>query len=164
MGNPRWKPNVVVCAIIERDGRYLVVEEQTSDGLRLNNPAGHLDPGESLIQAVEREVLEETTRSFTPEALVGIQMSRVQVPEQTLDITFLRVAFTGQVGEPIPGRVYDSPIVATHWLTLDELRARRPMHRSPLFMRGIEDHAAGRRYPLDLLHTDPTVWGGEPDF
>jgi 8-oxo-dGTP pyrophosphatase MutT (NUDIX family) len=147
----RWKPSVTVAAIVERDGRYLFVEEQTSEGLRLNNPAGHLDPGESLLEAVVREVLEETARPFTPHALVGVYL--MPSPREP-DITFLRFAFTGTVADAVPGRVLDEGIVRTLWLSPDELRACAPRHRSPLVLRGIEDHLAGRRYPLEVLVAD----------
>src|SRR3954462_14539085 len=102
----RWKPNVTVAAIIERtvDGQpqFLLVEEQTADGLRLNNPAGHLDPGEAPLQGAVREALEETTRVFTADSLVGIYLSRVRRPATAEDVTYLRVAFGGSVGDADP--------------------------------------------------------------
>ncbi|OSZ63981.1 NUDIX hydrolase [Hydrogenophaga sp. IBVHS2] len=151
----RWKPSVTVAAIIERDGRYLLVEEHTPEGLRLNNPAGHLDPGESPQQGVEREALEETTCSFRAEALVGVYLSRFQ--RGTDDITYLRLAYCGSVGEPDPGRSLDHGIVRTLWMTPDEVRASASRHRSPLVLRCIEDHLAGRRLPMDTVFTDPSV-------
>jgi ADP-ribose pyrophosphatase YjhB (NUDIX family) len=157
MTSPRWSPSVTVAAIIERDGRYLLVEEDTPEGLRLNNPAGHLDRGESPLQGVIRETLEETARAFTPEALIGVYLSRFQRPATGDDVTYLRFAYGGVVGEPQPGRALDTPIVRTLWMTLDELRASRDRHRSGLVLRCIEDHRAGRRHPLDLLTIDPTV-------
>ena len=81
MDDLRYKPSTTVAAIIERDGLFLLVEEETPEGLRLNNPAGHLDPGESLVQACAREALEETAFAFTPRALVGIYLARVQLPD-----------------------------------------------------------------------------------
>jgi 8-oxo-dGTP pyrophosphatase MutT (NUDIX family) len=158
MGDTRWKPSVTVAAVVERDGRYLLVEEMTSDGLRLNNPAGHLDPGESLLQAAAREALEETARPFQPEALVGVYMATTQSRRSGEHITYLRFAFCGGVGEPEPGRVLDEPIVRTLWMSLSELRACPERHRSPLVLRCIEDHQAGRRLPLDALHTEPSVF------
>lgn len=151
----RWKPSVTVAAIIERDGRYLLVEEHTPEGLRLNNPAGHLDPGESPQQGVEREALEETTCTFRAEALVGVYLSRFQ--RGTDDITYLRFAYCGSVGEPDPGRSLDHGIVRTLWMTPDEVRASASRHRSPLVLRCIEDHLAGRRLPMDTVFTDPSV-------
>jgi 8-oxo-dGTP pyrophosphatase MutT (NUDIX family) len=153
----RWKPNVTVAAIIEREGRYLLVEEHTPEGLRLNNPAGHLDPAESPAQACAREALEETSHLFDPTHLVGIYLSRFQRESTGEDVTYLRLAFGGDLGEAQAGRCLDSGIVRTLWMTPDEVRASRERHRSPLVLRCIEDHLAGQRYPLDLIHTDAAV-------
>ncbi|WP_413815783.1 NUDIX hydrolase [Hydrogenophaga sp.] len=153
----RWKPNVTVAAIIEREGRFLLVEEHTPEGLRLNNPAGHLEPGESPEQAVVREALEETAHAFTPTGLVGVYLSRFQRPASGEDITYLRLAFAGELGAAEPGRPLDDGIVRTVWMTPDEVRASVDRHRSPLVLRCIEDHLAGQRYPLGLLVTDASV-------
>jgi len=159
--NIRWKPSVTVAAVIERDGRFLLVEEHTAEGLRLNNPAGHLDPGESLVDAVARETLEETTHTFTPTALVGVYMSRFQRagPGEAIDedITYLRFAYSGELGDVVPGRTLDTGIVRTLWMTPDEVRASAARHRSPLVVRCMEDHLAGLRHPLSVVFTDPTV-------
>jgi len=155
--NIRWKPSVTVAAIIERDGRYLLVEEHTPEGLRLNNPAGHLDPGESPEQGVAREALEETAFGFTPKALVGIYLSRFERPATGEDITYLRFAYCGELGAFDPGRTLDTGIVRTLWMTPDEVRASADRHRSPLVLRCIEDHRAGQRYPLAAVQTDPSV-------
>lgn len=155
--SPRWKPNVTAAAIIERDGRFLLVEEETSDGLRLNNPAGHLDPGESPLAACAREALEETTHRFTPQALVGVYLSRQRKTAAGEDITWLRFAFSGELGEAVPGRSLDSGIVRTVWLTPEEIRTSQARHRSPLVLRCIEDYLAGRRFPLDLVQTHASV-------
>ena len=142
-----WKPAVTVAAIIERDGRFLLVEEE-ADGRRvLNQPAGHLDPGESLVAAVAREVLEETAHRFTPTALLGVY--RWHYAAQ--DVTFLRFAFCGEAEGAEPGRALDPEILALHWLTAQELSARRTMHRSPLVERCVADYLAGKRFPLDVL-------------
>jgi 8-oxo-dGTP pyrophosphatase MutT (NUDIX family) len=161
MSAPRFRPGVTVAAIIERDGRYLLVEEHTPEGLRLNNPAGHLEQGESPLQAVCREALEETACRFEPEALVGVYLSRFRRPATGEDVTYLRFAYTGRAGEPEPGRTLDEGIVRTLWLTPEEIRAERARHRSPLLMRCIDDHAAGRRFALDLVQADPTLF--EPE-
>lgn len=153
----RWKPNVTVAAIIEQDGRYLLVEEETVEGLRLNNPAGHLDPAESPIQACAREALEETTHRFDPTHLVGIYLSRFQRASTGEDITYLRLAFCGTLGDVVAGRQLDQGIVRTLWMTPDEVRASQDRHRSPLVLRCIEDHLRGQRHCLDLIHTDPAV-------
>ncbi|MBE0546720.1 MAG: NUDIX hydrolase [Rubrivivax sp.] len=157
----RWSPSVTVAAIVECAGRYLLVEEHTPEGLKLNNPAGHLDPGESPLQGVVRETLEETARAFTPEALVGVYLSRFTRPATGEDVTYLRFAYCGGVGEPLPGRPLDTGIVRTLWLTPDELRASSARHRSPLVLRCVEDHLAGRRHPLDLLSTDASIYAPE---
>jgi phosphatase NudJ len=153
----RWKPSVTVAAVIEHEGRFLLVEEETVEGLRLNNPAGHLDPGESLAQGVVREVLEETACPFDPQALVGVYLSRSQRASRGDDVTYLRFAFCGSVGAPLPGRKLDHGIVRTLWLTADELRASQDRHRSPLVLRCIEDYLAGQRHPLALLQDDGSL-------
>ena len=153
--NMRWKPSVTGAAIIERDGRYLLVEEEPPEGLCLNNPAGHLDEGESLLQGVVREVLEETACVFTPSHLVGVYLAHLQRGDE--DITYLRFAFAGMVGAPEPGRALDDGIVHRLWLTAAEIEASRERHRSPLLWRCVQDHMAGRRYPLALLTTDETI-------
>jgi 8-oxo-dGTP pyrophosphatase MutT (NUDIX family) len=153
----RWKPSTTVAAIIEHEGRYLLVEEHTPEGLRLNNPAGHLDPGESPEQAAAREALEETAYPFEPTALVGVYLSRFSRPQTGEDVTYLRFAFCGRLGALQPDRALDTGIVRTLWLSPGEVRASVARHRSPLVLRCIEDHLAGRRYPLDLLYTDASV-------
>ena len=153
----RWKPNVTVAAIIERGGRFLLVEERTADGLRLNNPAGHLDRGETPQQACAREALEETAYAFTPTALVGVYLSRTLREHTGEDITYLRLAFRGELGAHDPGRALDDGIVRTLWLTVDEVRASTARHRSPLVLRCIEDYLEGQQYPLSLIHTDAGV-------
>ena len=153
----RWKPNVTVAAIIEKDGRYLLVEEQTREGLRLNNPAGHLDPCESPAEGCAREALEETAHPFKPTALVGVYLSRFQRPATQEDITYLRMAFCGEIGELQADRSLDEGIVRTVWMTLDEVRASAARHRSPLVLRCIEDHVAGQRFPLEMIYTDAAV-------
>ena len=161
----RWKPSVTVAAVIERrvggTSQFLLVEECTPEGLKLNNPAGHLDPRESPEQGVIREVLEETACVFTPDRIVGTYLSRFQRPATGEDVTFLRFAFGGTVGEPDPNRTLDHGIVRTLWMTLDELRASRARHRSPHVLGCIEDYVAGRRYPLEAITTDPTVYAPE---
>ena len=161
MGIERWKPSVTVAAVVERDGRYLLVEEHTPEGLKLNQPAGHLDPGESPQQAAVRECLEETACAFVPQALLGLYLARFERPardgQAAEDITYLRFAYCGTVGAPEPGRVLDSPIVRTLWLTPDELRTQAHRLRSPLVLRCIDDHQAGIRHGLDTVQTDPSL-------
>ena len=158
----RWKPSVTVAAIICRGTgdatEFLLVEEETPEGLKLNNPAGHLDPGESPAEGCAREALEETAHAFTPEALVGIYLSRFQRPATGEDITYLRFAFSGSLGPREPGRALDHGIVRTLWMTPDAIRASAARHRSPLLLRCMEDHLAGRRYPLELVQADASVY------
>jgi phosphatase NudJ len=158
----RFKPSVTVAAIIEKGGKFLLVEEHTPEGLRLNNPAGHLEQGESLVQACERETLEETAHHFAPTALVGAYMARFTRPlaQGTQDITYLRFAFCGTLGAHAPERaagMAGEGIVRTLWMTPDELRASPERHRSPLLLRCIEDYLGGQRLPLSALYTDPSI-------
>jgi len=150
----RWKPNVTVAAIIEREGRFMLVEEHTSEGLRLNNPAGHLDCGETPEQGCAREALEETAHAFIPTALVGVYLSRVPRVATGDDITYLRFALSGELGAFDAQRALDDGIVRTLWMTPEEVRASAARHRSPLVLRCIEDHLAGQRFPLSLIHAD----------
>jgi len=142
-----WKPNVTVAAVVERDGKFLLVEEETETGLAFNQPAGHLEQGEALLDAVVREALEETAYHFKPTHLIGIY----SWPHPTKDLTYLRFAFGGELLGHEPARRLDDGIVAARWLTLDEVKATQSRHRSPLILRCIEDALAGKRYPLDLL-------------
>ena len=153
----RWKPNVTVAAIIERGGRFLLVEEATAEGLKLNNPAGHLDPGESPADGCAREVLEETAHRFRPTALLGVYLSRVMHRPTGKDVTYLRLAFCGELGQHDPARPLDRGIVRTLWLTAEEIRASIERHRSPLLMRCVEDYLAGVRHPLSASYTHPSV-------
>lgn len=154
-----WKPSVTVAAVIERDGHFLLIEEETSEGVRLNQPAGHLDPHESLEQAVVREVLEETAHDFTPTALVGMYMSRYCSKRRGTDVTYLRFTFCGT-----PGKEHDVPldhgIIRTLWMTRDEIAACEKRHRSPIVLRCVDDYLAGLRAPLALLHTHTSVFDG----
>ena len=142
-----WKPSVTVAAVIERGGRLLFVQERIDGRLVLNQPAGHLDPGESLIAACRREVLEETAHLFEPRALVGVYRWHYAAK----DVTFLRFCFAGDAGEADAARQLDKEIVRLQWLTPAELEARRAEHRSPLVAKCVADFLAGRRFPLELL-------------
>jgi len=150
-----WKPNVTVAAVIERAGRFLLVEEQTSDGLRLNQPAGHLEFGESLLQAVVRETLEETRCDFTPEALVGLYLMPTGVDARAP--TYLRVAFCGRLGREHAERSLDEGIERTLWLDAAGIAAQRARLRSPLVLRCVEDYLGGRRADLALLQFESAL-------
>lgn len=142
-----WKPNVTVAAVIEQDGKFLLVEEHTSQGLRFNQPAGHLEAHESLLTAVVRETLEESAYVFDPQHLLGIY--RWHAPNS--DTTYLRFAFTGRILAHHPERALDNGIVRAVWLTPEEIRACSERHRSPLILNCVEDYLAGKRYPLELI-------------
>ncbi len=151
-----WKPSVTVAAVIERDGKFLLVEEETSDGIRFNQPAGHLDPHESLADAVSREALEETAHEFEPDALVGVYMSRYQSSRTGEDVTYLRFAFAGTVGA-MHDRPLDTGILRALWLSYEEIVALSDKHRSPLVLQCIDDYLRGRRLPLTAIYTLPSV-------
>ncbi len=143
-----WKPHVTVAAVVEQDDRFLFVEERlASDSpLVINQPAGHLDPDESLIEAAVRETLEETAYHFKPDALIGIYRWFPTHSEQT----YLRFAFSGQVTGFDPERPLDVGIERCLWLSLAEIEAASSRLRSPLVLRAVKDYLAGRRYPLAL--------------
>jgi 8-oxo-dGTP pyrophosphatase MutT (NUDIX family) len=144
-----WRPSVTVAAVIERDGRFLFVEE-LQDGRRvLNQPAGHLDPDETLIAACAREVMEETAHRFQPAGLVGIYRWHYKPAE----VTFLRFCFSGKIlgTENTP---LDKEILALHWLTPTELKRQSAMHRSPLVQQCLDDYLAGNNFPITVLSKD----------
>jgi ADP-ribose pyrophosphatase YjhB (NUDIX family) len=142
-----WKPNVTVAAVIEREGKFLLVEEETAQGLKFNQPAGHWEPNETLVQATAREVLEETAWHFTPKHLLGIYRWH----SDNANVTYLRFAFCGELGGHEPERTLDKGIVRAIWMTPDEIRTTQDRHRSPLILRCVEDYLAGKRYPLEII-------------
>ena len=142
-----WKPNVTVAAVVQRDGKFLLVEEETTEGIRFNQPAGHLEEGESLVDAVVRETLEETGYTFKPTFLLGIY----QWPHPNKEITYLRFAFGGELLGHNPERTLDDGIIAARWLSLDEMRTNQNLHRSPLILRCVEDWVAGIQLPLSAI-------------
>ena len=141
-----WRPSVTVAAVIERDGKFLFVEEVQEGRRVLNQPAGHLDPGETLIAACAREVMEETAHRFEPGALVGIYRWYYR----PADVTFLRFCFSGKV-LAVEKTELDREIVALHWFSPQELKAKSPMHRSPLVQQCVDDYLAGCNFPLSVL-------------
>lgn len=138
-----WKPNVTVAAVLESDGKFLLVEEHTSKGILFNQPAGHLEPGESLIEGAIRETLEESAYTFEPEAIIGIYQWRMA------ETTYLRVAFTGRITAHDPSRRLDEGIIGAHWLDPQDIPENRL--RSPMVSRCIADYLGGMRYPLDII-------------
>ena len=142
-----WLPHVVVAAIVEQDGKFLLVEEETADGMRLNQPAGHWERNETLLQAVVREALEETGHHVEPVALLGSYTTS----NLARDITYLRFAYICKVARVDPNYKLDKGIVRAVWLTPDEISSSPIRHRSPLVMRCVQDYLSGRRFPLDLV-------------
>jgi ADP-ribose pyrophosphatase YjhB (NUDIX family) len=142
-----WKPNVTVAAIIEQAGKFLLVEEHTSQGLKFNQPAGHLEANESLLNAVVRETREESAYDFIPEHLVGVYRWHASGS----NTTYLRFAYSGKTLAHHPEQALDEGIVRAVWMTIEEIRATVPRHRSPLILQCVEDYLAGKKYPLDLI-------------
>lgn len=142
-----WKPDVTVAAIAERDGRFLMVEERASGHVVLNQPAGHLEDGESLPEAVIRETLEETAWGFVPRAVVGVYLWR-PAPQGR---SFLRITFSGELQSHDPARRLDRGIIRTRWMTRDEIRSPGTRLRSPLVLQCVDDYLAGVRHPLTLV-------------
>ncbi len=142
-----WKPHATVAAIVERAGRFLLVEEETPDGLRFNQPAGHVENGESLIEAVIRETREETAWGFQPRSLLGIYQWRHPIK----DATYLRFAFIGDVHDHQPEQALDQGIVRAVWMSVEEIRASQDRHRSPQVLTCIEHYLAGQHFPLHAI-------------
>ncbi|KAF0811871.1 Phosphatase NudJ [Andreprevotia sp. IGB-42] len=155
-----WKPNATVAAVIARGDTFLLVEERILGERKLNQPAGHIDAGESIIEACVRETLEETAYHAVPTALVGIyQWSPPERPE----LTYLRFAFAAELTGFDDTAMLDDGIEAAVWLTRDQIVARSAEHRSPLLLACIDDYLAGKRYPLALLRDfDVPLRGGKP--
>lgn len=153
----RWTPHVTVASVIEQHGRYLLVMEDRRDGIKLNNPAGHLEPGESLVQACARETLEEAAYQFKPTALVGIYLHRF-LSLNGQDKTYLRFAFCGELEEHIASRQLDTGIIQAVWMSYEEICLKKDMHRTPLLLQCIDDYRAGKRFPLELITSNDSVW------
>lgn len=149
-----WKPGATVAAVVERDGRFLCVRERTRQGVRLNQPAGHLEPGESLVEAVVREALEETGWHVRPRALIGVFLARFTWPDDGTDVTYLRFAFACEPTALDAGRPLDPEILEACWLSPEDLRANVAEHRSRLVLDTLDAYLAGQSYPLSLLHTE----------
>ena len=147
------RPHITVAALIERDGRYLLVEESSGDRTVFNQPAGHVEPGENLLTAVIRETWEETAWRFRPTALSGIY--QWTSPEN--QVSYLRFCFLGTCHDHDPQQSLDTGIIRTWWLSRDDLQARAAQHRSPLVLRCVDDYQAGKRYPLELYTDIPTI-------
>lgn len=150
MAETIWKPHTTVAALCEHNGRYLLVKESVGGEIVYNQPAGHLDPGESLLDAVVRETLEETRYPFIPEALQGIYRF---TPPESPQRTYIRFLFRGRVGEATHGPL-DEGIIAAEWMTYAQLLACRERHRTPMVLQCIDDARAGPGYPLDIISNE----------
>jgi 8-oxo-dGTP pyrophosphatase MutT (NUDIX family) len=142
-----WRPDLTVAAIVARDERFLIVEERIQGRLVLNQPAGHVEDGESILAAVVRETLEETAWEFVPRHMLGLYLWR----NPASGASILRVAIAGEVTSRESRRSLDAGIVAAHWMTRAALLAQPGRLRSPLVMRCIDDYLAGHRHSLDAL-------------
>ena len=147
----QWKPNTTVAAVIEKDGKFLLVEELIEDELVFNQPAGHLEKGETLLDAVKREVLEETTFDFEPKALVGIYLYQ---NKSNKNITYLRFCFHGSCIKKYDERKLDHGIIRTVWMSKKEIEENKRM-RSPMVLKCIKDYKNGNSFPLTLLNFSP---------
>jgi 8-oxo-dGTP pyrophosphatase MutT (NUDIX family) len=147
-----WKPSITVAAVIENDGRFLLVEELIRGERVFNQPAGRVEAAESLLTAVARETLEETAWHFEPEWLLGVYPWRSVANQRTN----LRFAFTGRIYDHVPGRALDAPVIATHWLRREELLLPTRTLRTPIVLSCIDDYVAGRRLPLSAIN-DPLL-------
>ncbi len=144
----RWKPNVTVAAIVERDQKFLLVEENADDHIVFNQPAGHLEKDESLIHAVKREVLEETAWEFIPQAIVGVYL----YPSRDNGLTYLRICFSGTCDKHHPEQTLDEGIIQAVWLDKEEIQQNTAKLRSPMVTQCINDYLSGKKFPLDLLN------------
>ncbi len=143
----QWMPHATVAAIVEDQGKFLLVEEETDRGNRYNQPAGHLEDNESLLAAVVRETMEETAYTFHPEALLGIYHWK----HEHNDSTYLRFAYIGRVSHHQPTQALDEGIVRSIWMTVEEMREQATLMRSPQVLKCVEDYLAGKRYPLEVI-------------
>lgn len=144
-----WKPHATVCSIVERAGKFLIVEEDVEGDIVYNQPAGHLDPGEDLIEAVIRETREETAWLFEPQALVGVYLWQQPGTERT----FLRFSFCGSCSDHDKNQALDAGILNALWLSRDELVQQKEKLRSPMVIQCIDDYLSGQQYPLEMLAT-----------
>ena len=142
-----WKPHTTVAALCEHEGQFLLVKEMVEDKLVFNQPAGHLNPGESLLDAVIRETLEETQYEFHPTGLQGIYR---YVPEEAPELTYIRFLFCGDVGARLNGPL-DDGIISAEWMNYDQIKSSRAQHRSPLVLQCIEDYLSHSPCPLDVI-------------
>ena len=151
MSDSIWKPHTTVAAMCEQEGKFLLVKEKVGDKIVFNQPAGHLEPDESLLDAVIRETHEETLYRFTPTGLLGIYRS---IPEESPDITYIRFLFCGTVGARCNIGQLDDGILSADWMSYEKIAACREQHRSPLVFQCVEDYLNKKPYPLEILSTE----------
>ncbi len=144
----KWTPHITVAAVIEKHNRFLLVEEMIAGQAVFNQPAGHLEAGEDLIQAVSREVQEETAYRFQPKELVGIYL--FEIPQKNR--SYLRFCFCGDCSDQSEAGELDEDIITTHWLSREAIAARQERLRSPMVLNCIDDYLHQPRYPLSCLH------------
>ena len=144
----QWKPNVTVAAVAAQDGRFLVIEEISKGRTVINQPAGHLEKSETLIEAVKREVMEEAAWEFEPEYIVGFYL----YTNRREDKTYLRVCFAGTCEQHYPDKKLDTGILRALWMTKEELESMQDRMRSSMVMRCFNDFDSGKRYPLEVLN------------
>ena len=144
----QWKPNTTVAAVIEKDNRFLLVEEEIDGKLVFNQPAGHLEKDETLIEAIKREVLEETAFEFVPKSLIGIYL---YPNTNNKNITYLRFCFFGFCSKEHSERKLDDGIVRVVWMSKKEIEEQNRI-RSPMVLCCINDYLKGNSYPLTLLN------------
>jgi ADP-ribose pyrophosphatase YjhB (NUDIX family) len=144
-----WKPDVTVAAIIKQQNQYLLVEEHADDRTVFNQPAGHLEKGESLVDAVKREVMEETAREFYPEYLTGIYLFNNEIN----NTTYIRFCFYGSCSDKLDGRYLDKEILRTVWMSYEQIDASHERLRTPLVSKCIVDYLSEKKFPLSILHS-----------
>ena len=144
-----WEPHITVAVVVEREGRFLLVEEQSErSDMVLNQPAGHVEQGETLEQAAIREALEETGWDVALTAFLGLY---VYTPPHKPDVTYYRACFLADATLHHPQRALDTGILQAVWLSLEDIAASDRL-RSPLVLRCVQDAIAGQRFPLQLIH------------
>jgi len=153
----KWRTSVTVASIIEKDNKYLLIEEQTRDGILINQPSGHLEPNESPLQASIRETKEETSFEFIPQHFLGVYLCQAVSQKDLSNVTYVRLAFSGYVSkfynEPL-----DEGIICTHWLSYEQILDNQAKLRTPLVLQCINDYRAKKLHSLDSIYSHESVW------
>ena len=145
--NERWTPHATVATVVEQDGRFLMVEEVALGEQVINQPAGHIEPGETVVAAAVRETLEETGWQVEPQGLVGLYIYTAPAN----GITYHRYCLYGTAVRAVPGAELDDGIIGPRWMTLDELRSSHAL-RSAMVLTCVEDYLNGKRFPLAVIN------------